>query len=107
MIDNNKEYWSKANDTTADLEILQLFSEINSESEKLVELKSELNKNQELDSQVKTFWSCFKDSINNNIRGNEGQRKILSIIAEDFTYVKLKEQLNVSNNLINYARIHA
>ncbi|CAJ0844706.1 14338_t:CDS:2 [Entrophospora sp. SA101] len=69
MIDNNKGYWSKANDTTADLEILQLFSEINSESEKLVELKSELNKNQELDSQVKTFWSCFDDSINNNIRG--------------------------------------
>jgi len=108
MIDKNKEYWSKANDTTADLEILQLFSEINSESEKSeLELKSVLNKNLELDSQVKTFWSCFEDSINNNIRGNEGQRRILSIIAEDFTYVKLKEQLNVSNNLVHYARIHA
>ena len=57
----------------------------------------------ELDSQVKTFWSCFEGSI----KGNEGQRRILSIIAEDFTYIKLKEQLNVSNNLIHHARIHA
>ncbi|CAJ0855454.1 17163_t:CDS:2 [Entrophospora sp. SA101] len=40
MIDNNKGYWSKANDTTADLEILQLFSEINSESENGVYQKS-------------------------------------------------------------------
>ena len=67
---------------------MQLFSEIDSKPG--LKSASELD----LDSQVKTFWSCFEGSI----KGNEGQRRILSIIA-DFTYVKLKEQLNVSNNL--------
>jgi hypothetical protein len=109
MIDKNNEYWSKADDVAADLEILQLFSETNSESESKpkpeIELESALNKNMDLDSQVKVFWSCFEDSINNNKRGDEGQRRLLSIIAEDFTYLKLNKELKVSNNLINTVRL--
>ncbi|CAH1758104.1 718_t:CDS:2, partial [Entrophospora sp. SA101] len=34
--------------------------------EPLDELESTLNKNLELEAQVKTFCSCFEDSINNN-----------------------------------------
>jgi hypothetical protein len=101
--DKNNEYWSKAEDTTADLETLQLFSEINLKSES----EPESNKGLDSDLQVKTFWSCFEDSMNNNIRGCDNQQRILSIIARDFTYSKLKEQLKISNDLITAARIYS
>src|SRR4051812_31264447 len=79
----NKEYWSKADDVAADLETLELFSEIN--------LHSNLNssqelKNNELDSDANIFWKSFENAMNSNKRGPDGQLRILSIIAEKFTY---------------------
>ena len=97
--DKNNEYWSKADDIGADLETLQLFLEINS--------KPESNEDLNLDPQVEIFWKCFEDALSSNIRGDDGQRRILSIIAEKFSYSKLNEKLKVSNNLISAARIHA
>ncbi|CAJ0648786.1 9665_t:CDS:1, partial [Entrophospora sp. SA101] len=93
----NNEYWTKAEDTAADLETLDLFTE------------TDLNLQPELDSDlyVKIFWKCFEDAMSSNIKGDDGQRRILSIIAEKFSYSKLNEKLKVSNNLINAARIHA
>lgn len=41
------------------------------------------------------FWSCFKQSLNDNIKNRDGKRRILSIIANDFTYKELKTNLNV------------
>jgi hypothetical protein len=101
--DKNNEYWSKANDIGADLETLQLFSEINSKSEAV----SESDKDLKLDSQAEIFWKCFEDALNSNIRGSDGERRILSIIADKFSYSILNEKLKISNNLIRAARIHA
>ena len=99
----NHEYWSKADDIEADLETLQLFSEIGSNPNS----NSHLKLNNELDSDVDIFWRSFQNALNSNIRGPDGKQRILSIIAEMFGYLQLNRFLNVSNNLINAARIHA
>ena len=41
------------------------------------------------------FWSCFKQSLNDNIQNQDGKRRVLSIIANDFTYRELEANLNV------------
>jgi len=41
------------------------------------------------------FWYCFQCSINENKRGLDGKRRILSIIADRFTYNELETNLNV------------
>lgn len=47
-----------------------------------------------------TFWSCFKRALKDNIKNQDGKRRILSAIANDFTYEELRTNLNVnkSNN---------
>jgi len=42
-----------------------------------------------------TFWSCFKQALNDNVKNQDGKRHVLSIIANDFTYKELKTNLNV------------
>ena len=44
------------------------------------------------------FWSAFHDALDSNIRGNDGKRRILSIIADRFHYDTIKEKLSVSNS---------
>ena len=80
-----------AKDPTADLEILDLFSEINEQQETIN--KEEIKKGIDLD--LKKLWGCFSDSLNSNIRGHDGYQRILSIIAESFTYSQLNTNLNV------------
>jgi hypothetical protein len=43
-----------------------------------------------------TFWNCFRQSIEANKKGHNGKRRILSIIAEHFSYSILMEKLKVS-----------
>jgi len=48
------------------------------------------------------FWNSFRDAYwNANKRGIHGRIRILSIIAEKFTYVELQGQLQVSIILIH------
>jgi hypothetical protein len=101
-VNENNEYWSKADDIEADLEILELFSDFGSNSDS----NTQQNLNKDLDSSVKIFWKSFENAMSSNKKGPEGQR-ILSIIAEKFSYSELNKRLNVSNNLINAARKHA
>jgi hypothetical protein len=42
-----------------------------------------------------TFWSCFKRALNDNMKNHDGKRRVLSVIANDFTYEELKTNLNV------------
>lgn len=42
-----------------------------------------------------TFWSCFKESLDDNKRGPDGKQRILSIIAQDFSYERLQKKLEV------------
>src|SRR6266540_898141 len=48
------------------------------------------------------FWKCFKTSIEQNKREYEGKTRILSIIANSFTYSELTSNLNVSFEAIYF-----
>jgi hypothetical protein len=41
------------------------------------------------------FWNCFKKSLDDNKRGPDGKQRILSIIAQDFSYERLQKKLEV------------
>lgn len=41
------------------------------------------------------FWNSFKGSLQQNKKGFEGKTRILSIIADNFTYSELSTHLNV------------
>jgi len=43
-----------------------------------------------------TFWNCFYQALEANKRGYDGKRRILSIIAENFSYDVLMKRLKVS-----------
>lgn len=48
-----------------------------------------------------TFWNSFSRALNNNKKTLDGKRRILSIIADDFTYNELEENLGVSFFFVN------
>jgi hypothetical protein len=58
------------------------------------------------DSEI--FWDCFNNSYNINPKKIDGKVRILSIIAEKFTYEEIINQLKVikhvylSSNYSNY-----
>ena len=45
---------------------------------------------------TQTFWQCFNHALEDNKKNHDGKRRVLSIIAEDFTYEELQENLGVS-----------
>ena len=49
-----------------------------------------------LENQSHIFWQAFRDALENTSRGPDGQRRILSIIAINFTYQELRSKLGVS-----------
>ena len=42
------------------------------------------------------FWDCFYKSLQANKKGYNGRKRILSIIAENFSYKVLMDKLKVS-----------
>ncbi|CAG8580627.1 2390_t:CDS:2, partial [Cetraspora pellucida] len=52
------------------------------------------------------FWSCFKCSLDDKKTCN-GKRRVLSIIANDFTYEEMQENLKVRTHTISESRKHA
>ncbi|RHZ54903.1 hypothetical protein Glove_421g102 [Diversispora epigaea] len=56
---------------------------------------------------TQTFWKCFKNALNCNKKNRDGKRRILSIIANDFTYEELENNLQVSTHTIQESRKHA
>ncbi|UZO23756.1 uncharacterized protein OCT59_016087 [Rhizophagus irregularis] len=55
---------------------------------------------------TRTFWTCFERALSNNKRTYDGNHQILSIIAEDFTYDELQNNLGVGRHTISEARKH-
>jgi len=43
-----------------------------------------------------TFWDCFAQSLAQNPKGSDGMRRILSIIAHQFSYQELQNRLGVN-----------
>ncbi|CAB4475835.1 unnamed protein product [Rhizophagus irregularis] len=56
------------------------------------------------------FWNCFHQALEANKKGYDGKRRILSIIAEKFSYNILMEKLKIAQGTIfeakKYARIN-
>lgn len=46
-------------------------------------------------SSTEIFWSCFRQALSDNKKTRDGKRRILSIIANDFTYRELENNLEV------------
>ena len=44
---------------------------------------------------TRTFWNCFSRALHDNKKNNDGKRRILSIISDQFTYVELENNLKV------------
>jgi len=42
---------------------------------------------------AKKFWNCFAESYEKNKNGADGKCRVLSIIAQEFTYHDLQEKL--------------
>ena len=88
------EFWSRAKDSRSDDEtILNLYSN--------GLLNTKLNstiRNKEFEhykSTTNVFWYSFRESLDANLNGSNGIIRILSIIAENFTYEELMENLQV------------
>jgi len=54
-----------------------------------------LNISSQTSSIAETFWDCFRNSYYSNFRGIDGKVRILSIIAEKFTYQEIMDKLEV------------
>ncbi|CAB4496020.1 unnamed protein product [Rhizophagus irregularis] len=46
------------------------------------------------------LWNCIRESLNANKRGQDGKRRILSIVADQFSRCEIKKNLNVSKIFI-------
>ncbi|RIB00708.1 hypothetical protein C2G38_2233314 [Gigaspora rosea] len=49
------------------------------------------------------LWIAIQDALDNNLRGPNGTQRILSIVANKFTYNKIQANLKVSTDAITYA----
>ena len=45
---------------------------------------------------TQTFWQCFNHALEDNKKNYDGKRRVLSIIANDFAYKELQENLSAS-----------
>ncbi len=52
-----------------------------------------------LSNSTQTFWSCFWCTLNDNKKTRDGKHRILSIIANNFTYEELEDNLAVKRIL--------
>ncbi|PKC63726.1 hypothetical protein RhiirA1_463389 [Rhizophagus irregularis] len=95
------EFWTKAPDPLSDRD--NLANLYKSGMLLLVEKKSSFQP----DSEGEILWKSLQEALKANKRGIDGKIRILSIIAENFTYKKLKEKLKVGNDIVNFARKHA
>jgi hypothetical protein len=88
------EFWSRAKDSRSDEEtIFNLYSNglLN------ITLNSTI-RNKEFENYkniANVFWYSFRESFDANPNGSSGKSRILSIIAENFTYEELMENLQV------------
>jgi hypothetical protein len=94
------EFFSKSNNPLADKENLIYLYQAG-----LLHTNSTKHKLEELSLTTKTFWSCFKEAIDSNPRGDNGRIRVLSIIADNFKYEEIQKELNVSNYVYFYFSI--
>jgi hypothetical protein len=47
-------------------------------------------------NKTKIFWNSFRRALDDNKQNCDGKRRVLSIIADEFSYSELETNLNVS-----------
>ena len=88
------EFWSRAKDPKSDEETifnLYLNGFLNTKLNSTIRNKEFEN----YKSTASVFWYSFCESLDANPNGLNGKNRILSIIAENFTYEELMENLQV------------
>ncbi|CAB4375749.1 unnamed protein product [Rhizophagus irregularis] len=95
----DKEFWTKAENPIDDKHVLIYLYENNFLDMSL----PDDNPN----PIVNKFWSCFNESLKVNKKGIDGKRRILSIIADDFSYEEIRTNLLVAPTTIFDARKYA
>ncbi|POG59535.1 hypothetical protein GLOIN_2v1884984, partial [Rhizophagus irregularis DAOM 181602=DAOM 197198] len=96
---SDKEFWTKAENPIDDKHVLIYLYENNFLDMSL----PDDNPN----PIVNKFWSCFNESLKVNKKGIDGKRRILSIIADDFSYEEIRTNLLVAPTTIFDARKYA
>ncbi|GES91499.1 hypothetical protein GLOIN_2v1884984 [Rhizophagus clarus] len=96
---SEKKFWSKTENPANDKHIFLYLYENNFLDMSLPDNHSNLI--------VNKFWSCFNESLKANKKGSDGKSRILSIIANDFSYEKIKSNLLVAPTTIFDARKYA
>lgn len=92
--EHKEEFWSRSKDPTTDKANLKMLYEF-----RYLQLEprdSESSENSE-DLEENTFWNSFQNALMVNKRGQNGKTRILSIIADQFTYKQLRKKLQVSS----------
>jgi len=93
-VESQVEFWSRAYDDKADKQILNNLYKAN-----LLQIDNENFVSISLPTttqQAQIFWKSFQDAISSNKRGQDGKIRILSIIALNFKYTDLIQELSVS-----------
>ncbi|CAJ0649377.1 6248_t:CDS:2, partial [Entrophospora sp. SA101] len=57
-----------------------------------------------MSNNTNTFWPCFKKALKGNKKNQDGKRRTLSIIANDFTYQELKTNLNLTHAINRHVK---
>ncbi|CAG8841167.1 6435_t:CDS:2, partial [Racocetra persica] len=91
------QFWTKSNPPNHDSATLKQFYEMGFLTSIPVHMPNT----------TRTFWNSFSRALDNNKKTSDGKRRILSIIAEDFTYDELETNLGVGRHTISGARKHA
>ena len=87
------EFWSCAINPSQDLQTLTQLHSQGFLSPIQIHKKNQVNEV----SVSNKFWECFEEALNENKRGQNNRIRVLSIIANKFTYAELEEKLGVSN----------
>lgn len=51
-------------------------------------------------NKTKTFWNSFRRALDDNKQNSDGKRRVLSIIADEFSYSELETNLNVGAKIL-------
>jgi hypothetical protein len=86
------EFWTYAEDPSSDQALIRYLYTTNLLNG--VPYDPSIKKN-ELQKKVNKFWECFNVSLQINKRGLDRKQRILSIIADSFSFDELQENLKV------------
>ena len=80
------QFWSRSSQPEQDRATLQQLSKIGFLTSAPIHMPNK----------TKTFWNSFRRALDDNKQNCDGKRRVLSIIADEFSYSELETNLKVS-----------